>query len=423
MDELRARREEIYEKFDKINDSYDFFMLQKIILEEILVAERALVSKQEDIYLWREHLDRIYAVGDALVWTVLDCFTIRQLGKYESVRTNLLSQEDVIRDIVSNYEKKAHQGLYILADLTRCLTIGDVVEIIAPDKIIIHESKSSQPEKFTATNILRGRIGRQFSKAFWLQKLLENGFEKLYNQEIPTKVIEISSPKTTHIHLIPELVEQCLHSENGFAFIQPENGLVYLAKKMETNCELTDEELNSIPKLQSVSIASTARLIEDSRETMYHIPPLALQLPLKTRILLNEVEINILCLLSRNYIEEVSSNLGFIYQEDKDGLPQLSKGGKSRTFHVRFINDVMLNFVPLHETIRILTELFEALEETGDELTAEEKDYLEKRPKTRDEFVKYLQDNYVIAAIDDSKHIVEAYSMEGDILYKKDKEN
>ncbi|MGH0800792.1 hypothetical protein ACQVTZ_12550 [Bacillus cereus] len=423
MDKLRARREEIYKKFDEINDSYDFFMIQKILLEEILVAERALVSKQEETYLWREHLDRIYAVGDALVWTVLDSFTIRQLGKYESVRTNLLSQEDVIRDIVDHYEKKAHQGLYILADLTRCLTIGDVVEIIAPDKILIHESKSSKPEKFTAMNILRGRIGRQFSKAFWLQKLLENGFEKLYNQEIPTKVIETSSPQTTHIHLIPELVEQCLRSKDGFAFIQPETGLVYLAKNMELNCELTDEVLNSMPKLQSVSMASTARLIEDSRETIYHIPPLALQLPLKTRILLNEVEVNILCLLSRDYIEQVSSNQGFKYQEDDGGLPKLSKEGESRTFHVRFINDIMLNFVPVHETIRILTELFKELEKTRDELTVEEKDYLEKRPKTRDEFVKYLQDNYVIAEIDDSKNIVEAYSMEGDILYKKDKES
>ena len=285
--ELRQIREALYQRFDKISSPSELFLLQRSIAEEIIDCEKNIAQNSNDNIIWKEHLKKLLSIGDSIVWLVLDPFTIRQLGKYESVRTSLANQEDMIVEILNRYQEKSEKSIFLIADITRCITVGDVIEVITSDRVRIIECKSSKPEVITAENLLKGRMGRQFSKAFWLQAYMETGFGKLYGHDRPSKTFEIETSSNSHIALIPGLIDKCMGNEDGVAYVQAELGLIYLAQR--TDVELNDEIIMSMPKLKKTVIASTARLIEEPKETIFHATPLVLNLPFEYRVILQEV--------------------------------------------------------------------------------------------------------------------------------------
>jgi hypothetical protein len=412
---LRKMREALYHRFDDISGPSEFFALQKSIAEDIIKCEKYIAQNDEDNNLWKEHLQKLLSLGDSIAWLVLDPFTIRQLGKYDSVRTSLANQEDVIVDILNKYQGISYKSIYLIADITRCITVGDIIEVITCDRVKIIECKSSKPEIITADNILQGRNGRQFSKAFWLQAYMKTGFGKLYGNDLPSKVIEIETSSKSYIELIPNLIDECIKNKNGFAFVQVEPGLIYMAQK--NGFELNEEIVESLPKLKKPVIASTARLIEEPKETIFHAPPLVLNIPFEYRIMLQEVDVNIIGILDLNYIQEVCTQMKYQYSETQKGEPQLSKDGKCYIFHIRFINDILINFIPVKNAIETMVLLFENIEDLDGQLTLEEKKQMERRPLNRKEFVKYLEDNYVLVAQNEDGKMLKAYTMRGEIIF------
>jgi len=413
--ELRQKREALYQRFDNVSSPLELFSLQRSIAEDIIDCEKNIIKNNKGNHVWKEHLQKLLSIGDSIVWQVLEPFTIRQLGKYESNITSLASQEDVIVEILNRFQEKSEKTIFLIADITRCITVGDIIEVITSDQVRIIECKSSKPEVITANNILRGRLGRQFSKAFWLQNYMEIGFGQLYSHDRPTRTIEIETSKNYHIDLIPNLIDECMKNENGTSYVQAESGLLYIAQR--TDSELKDETIASLPKLKKPVVASTARLIEEPKETIFHAPPLILNIPLEYRIMLQEVDINIITILDLSCVEEICTQLGFEYSETEQGLPQMSKNGKSHIFHIRFINEILINFITVKDAVETMTTLFDRLEEQGGNLTPEEKKQMENRPQSREDFVKYLGDNYVIATTGGEGKIIKAYTMQGTIIY------
>lgn len=139
-------------------------------------------------------------------------------------------------------------------------------------------------------------------------------------------------------------------------------------------------------------------------------------IPLSQRILLNEVDINILGILDLNYVGDICRSKGYDFDETREHLPRLTKGSATHTFHVRFINDMIINFVPVVEEVNTI-QLFEALEESNGKLTDEEQEYINNRPSTKEEFAEYLINNYVLARQDENGQIIEAMTMNGQNIF------
>lgn len=399
MDELLAYRYELYEKFDNISSSYSFWDLQKELVKALFSCEEEIMkSRGDDKNEWIYHQDRLYSISEAMVWSVLEPFTIRQLGKFESGKTTLLSQKDTIIEIIERFETLAKEKTLILADTTRCITTGDVIEVQAADKIHIYECKTSTPNEIE--EMLRGRVGRQFSKNFWLQEYLERGIGKLYKADLITRTIEVDvTEHKDHFSIIDPLIEECMNNESGSSSVLAEPGLVYVATKFDENSNGVDPSLiTSLFDFKDPSWTGLSGLVEDSRESIFHMPPLAFPISLQSRKLLIEVDVIILCWLDHKTLRDKFLNKGFEYTTSKQGFPQLSKDGHSRQFHPRFINEIMISFQPIEKVVNQMITLYNS---TLIDLTDEEQKYIDERPSSLKDLVDYIHDNYELTSEDD----------------------
>lgn len=406
---LKELRHTLYVKFDEIKSHSDFYNFQVDLTHAIMESERNIMSNYyKDVYQF--HLDRLYALGDALVWTVLDEFVIRQLGRYEAVRTSLINQEAIFLKLLADYKVKAETSIYIFADLTRCITIGDVVEVHGHDSIRILESKTTKPASIS--ELLSGRNGRQFSKTHWLSRFLQNGFEKLYRENKPTKAIVVNVQPTYNFAIIPELIDRCL--EDDTAYVQTNDGVVYIAQNLDA--EENKEVICNIGRInwQQPILAGTGRLIENDTETRYHMPAMAFPIPLKYKILIHEVDININGVLDVKHIINLAEKQGYLFSFDEEDRPTLSKDGVNFKFHVRFINNVLINFWTIQSLVDTLIALFEQMILIDGKLTDEEQLYLNSRPNTLAEFKEHLQENHVQVLFDGNNNVIKAYKMNGE---------
>ncbi|MFH5181586.1 hypothetical protein ACHHV8_02525 [Paenibacillus sp. TAB 01] len=391
VSELIKYRHTLYEKFENINSKYDFWELQKELVNAIIKTEEELNKGGDEKDEWIYHLDRLYSIGDAIVWSVLESFTIRQLGKFESGKTSLLAQKEVIFEIINKFDREAKEKAFILADITRCITTGDVIEVQSSDKIHIIECKTSTPDKID--DILRGRIGRQFSKNFWLQDYLERGFGKFFKADLITRTHEVDvSGYQDHFHLLPEIIEKCTANDPGSSAVLAEPGLVYIASRYDCEDGIDPEYIkNKLWDFKKPYIKGISSLIEEPRDTIFHKPPLAFPIPLKYKKLLNELDVIILCILDEALLKDKFLSRGYEYTSTDEGLPRLGKNGVVFEFHVRFINEIMQSFESID---KIITQMISLYDSTSEGLSDSEQKYIQERPKSLKDFVEYLDEYY-----------------------------
>ncbi|MNW47749.1 hypothetical protein D3C74_250920 [compost metagenome] len=391
VSELIKYRHTLYEKFENINSKYDFWVLQKELVNAIIKTEEELNKGGDEKDEWIYHLDRLYSIGDAIVWSVLESFTIRQLGKFESGKTSLLAQKEVIFEIINKFDREAKEKVFILADITRCITTGDVIEVHSSDKIHIIECKTSTPDKID--DILRGRIGRQFSKNFWLQDYLERGFGKFFKADLITRTHEVDvSGYQDHFHLLPGIIENCTANDSGSSAVLAEPGLVYIASRYDCEDGIDPEYIkNQLWDFKKPYIKGISSLIEEPRDTIFHKPPLAFPIPLKYKKLLNELDVIILCILDEALLKDKFLSKGYEYTSTDEGLPRLGKNGITFEFHVRFINEIMQSFESIDKIITQMISLYDSMSEG---LSGSEQKYIKERPKSLKDFVEYLDEYY-----------------------------
>lgn len=412
--QLRNKREELYLLFDQISTPQDYYKIQIELAKNIIEAEEAIrMDKDKDD--WQFHLDRIYSLGDAIAWLLINKFIIRQLSQYQSVRTSLIGQQGNFSALMESYDQEAKVSFYLFADLTRCITHGDIIKINSGDDINIIESKGQFTGNPSVTSLLSGRNGRQFSKTLWLANFLNSGFEVLYGKEKPTKTVEIDVDQQYHYHLLPELIDKCL--EHGTALVKAEEGLVYLAQDLSSELHaISGPDLEKI-KLRQPIVAGTARLVEKDRETGFHGPAMVFPIPLKYRILLQEVDINVYGILDVAYVSELAKAKGYNLSYNPNiGSFKLEKDGVGFNYHARFTNDIVINFQSVDTAVDMLIALYEKVKPMG-RLSKEEEDHLQKRPKNKEELKTFLTENYVIAKLDENGNIIEAYNMNGESIY------
>ena len=399
MKELNDYRRELYKVFENIHSPYSYWELQKEVVEALLKSEEEVMKGGEDKEEWLYHQDRLFSISEAMVWSVLEPFTIRQLGKFESGKTTLLSQKETIKEIIAQFEPLASEKVFILADTTRCITTGDVIEVQGPDKIHIYECKMSTPDKIE--EMLKGRVGRQFSKNFWLQEYLERGYGKLFKADLLTRTIEVDvSEFEDHFSLLDPLIEKCIKNESGSSSVLAEPGLVYLAFKYDEDEKDVDPSLlTGLYDFKEPFYTGLAALVESPRECIFHMPPLAFPISLKSKMLLMEVDVIILCYLDYSVLREKFRNKGFNFTTTKEGFPQLNKGENPLIFHPRLFNEIMISFQPIEKVVKQMTNLYDS---TLNGLTSEEQKYIHDRPTSLKEMVDYIHENYELTSEDDN---------------------
>ncbi|ASA24294.1 hypothetical protein [Paenibacillus donghaensis] len=400
MDTLLAYRYELYDRFENISSTYSFWNLQKELVKALLKCEEELIKGNEaEKDEWLYHQARLYSISEAMVWSVLETFTIRQLGKFESGRTALLPQKDTIMGIIEKFEPLANEKIFILADTTRCITTGDLIEVKATDQIHIYECKTSTPMEIE--EMVRGRVGRQFSKNFWLQEYLERGYGTLYRADLITRTIEVDvTGYQEHFSLLDQLIEECMRNKSGNSSVLAEPGLVYAAIKYEEDPKEVDPELiTGLYDFKEPFWTGLSGLVEEPRESIFHMPPLAFPISLKSKKLLMEVGVIILCYLDHEVLKDKFRIKGFEYTTSKEGFPQLSKGGDPIQFHPRFMNEIMLGFQPIEKVVNQMTALYDS---TLNGLTDEEQKYINERPSSLKDFVNYICENYELTSEDDN---------------------
>jgi hypothetical protein len=409
MNSLKLTRLTLYRRFDKIGSPVDFFNLQLRLAKLIINAENE-IDLGGDKDEWGFHLDRLYAIGDALAWSVLSQFTIRQLGQYESVRTSLTGQAGDYLHTIGGYRNRAKQNIFIFADLTRCITIGDVIQVNGPEDIHVIEIKATVPKKPTAEKLLSGRTGRQFSKTFWLTKFLATGFETLYRGVKPTRTIEVSVEPAYHYALLEQLIADCLKTGTAFQLAEP--GLYYIAQDVDKELATWVQAEIVAANFEYPILAGTGRLIEEERETAYHMPFLNLPLPLNLKIPVQEVDIQILGFLDVAYLKQIFFERGLVLTFKKDEFG-IKWDGKNYSFNIRFINDILINFHTVATIADYLAEIFSLPFIKQTELSREEQRQTDMRPKDLQAFQAMLEKNYVTVQFS-GKRMFSAHTMKGD---------
>src|SRR6185312_15874807 len=97
---------------------------------------------------WHIHLLR--CCGDSLVWRLLHPHAIRQLSKNQPRRPTLANQGTAFDWTLAKAREVAEAGRPVLvADLTHCIRIGDLVVATDPERPELVECKlSTRPERF-----------------------------------------------------------------------------------------------------------------------------------------------------------------------------------------------------------------------------------------------------------------------------------
>ena len=233
-DELADIRSDLFAMADQVDSAESFLGVQLAIADEIVRCEAMLESDEADEYRWHIHTLRLYV--DGLAWTALHPFTIIQLSKNPPAPPRLSHQLDAFRQVREAAEECAAEGVPVLiCDLTHCLRMGDLVVCYDPETPQIVECKSNFKPEF----IMRGRTGRQLSRAMETLRYLHTGTAKVYGEEKPRRVIEPGTEFTYTWDSLERTVSMSADGEVGVVCPSPNE--IICVYPPERELELTEE--------------------------------------------------------------------------------------------------------------------------------------------------------------------------------------
>src|SRR3954454_23274060 len=129
--ELYEQRDCLLEAFEAVDDPASLLRFQLSLVAEIKAREPdAFAGKSRSA---KEHLRLLRLLGDGLAWRYLDRYAIRQLAKNPAPPPGLTGQGQGFTFPLQPARQIAKRAQPVLvADLTHCLTIGDVIVCTFP---------------------------------------------------------------------------------------------------------------------------------------------------------------------------------------------------------------------------------------------------------------------------------------------------
>jgi hypothetical protein len=179
------------------NDALHF---QRLLADEILrtEAEQHLERSQ----LRKEHVRLVRIYGDALAWSLLSRYAIRQLARNTGKPPHLTGQGRAFDLVMDCASELAAQGMAsLVADLTNVLRNGDLIACDDDDAPTIFECKLKGVDPKFAR---QGRRGRQLSRLESIGEFLRCGRGCIFGVKDDLRTVQIS-----HVpHFSYEIVDQ-----------------------------------------------------------------------------------------------------------------------------------------------------------------------------------------------------------------------
>ncbi|WP_445151348.1 hypothetical protein [Baekduia sp. Peel2402] len=199
-DGLTDIRAELLEAFDKIASAEDVWEFQRRLIAAIVDAEPVAFADKASPE--RRHLRLLRLFGDALAWRLLHSHTIRQLAKNQASPPAIHNQHG-FRATAEIAETICRRGIpALIADLTYCLRVSDVIVCSDPEHPILIESGGHPRHEG------RSRKGRQRRRAEAITKLLNVGDAVLEGDSHLTSTFEITTPADYTFASVAEAMQQ-----------------------------------------------------------------------------------------------------------------------------------------------------------------------------------------------------------------------
>lgn len=364
---LRAIRHALFDQMAMAESPEALFELQLAIATEIQESEKVANEDRTGEVKWHMRLLRCY--GDAIAWSLLYPHTIRQLAKNPSAPLHLSGQKGHLETTLQLAREYAQDGtLVLIADITNCIKVGDIIICDNPELPVIGEVKT----RFVPEQSMQGRTGRQLSRMMSILKYLHEGKGKLFKEELTSVRIDISSEIEFSWHAVNQAVEEALHSGEGIG-ISSDSDIVWAF----CDPKWTYSDRNSYPEIpkrvrsltsrfKTGCLGCHARLLEEPSPLIP--PPLVWPIDHDSRFALTEAEVILYHFIDVNRFTKIETEYGQVVQilstkGEINGFTVEAKGQQC-TLSNRFLTDVLYGFQTIESTARSMIELAKQISES-----------------------------------------------------------
>lgn len=209
---LKKLRRIFFKKLMQIDAPASLIDFQIELAEELKRCERQ--QKSDKNYSIKNHMHLLRCYGDSLAWQLLHPHTIRQLAKGQKNKSFLIDQAKGFEKTIEIAQGISKYNLpVIIADLTHCIRIGDLIICTDPEAPSIIECKSEKKkDKFE----LQGRRGRQFSRMKGTFEYLDKGQAKVFGEDQTRLCIKVDSPTNFNWEIINNVLIEAEKIGQGF---------------------------------------------------------------------------------------------------------------------------------------------------------------------------------------------------------------
>lgn len=354
--QLRNIRRAVFDQMEKIDSPKAFFELQKIIAKEIQKSEQMAKTDTTGEYKWHMHLLRCY--GDALAWMLLHPHTIRQLSKNPSPPPSLVNQGESFEYVLETASNFVDEGVPVLiSDITNCLKISDLILCYHPERPVLLECKmGNTPLEL----LMRGRTGRQISRAMKINQYLRSGEAKLFGESEPSLTIEVDTEIEFTWDTINRTVTRAIDTGESIG----------ISTKSDMMWAFTNDDEDHSPPQEIIALASNyemmyvgchARPLEEGNT--FIPPPAVWPINRNCRLALMEIEIVLIHFVDVKEFTRVVTQNGRITEIPTEKGPlneycfQVEVDNEKYQITPRFLDDVLYGFQTIDSTAKCMIEL------------------------------------------------------------------
>lgn len=168
---------------------FQTFLADEIIQTEAKIKDfKSKLLIKEHLRPLKEHLFRLRLLGDSLAWELLHPHVIRNLAKNSGRPPTFFDRLHELDKCIKTIQWLSTKEIpAIIADLTHCLHIGDLIIAQHPETPHIVEFKTAKrKDRFQ----YQGRLGRQLHRMQKTVEYLNHGTAKFDNELAIRMVIE-----------------------------------------------------------------------------------------------------------------------------------------------------------------------------------------------------------------------------------------
>lgn len=354
-DLLKSKRKSILTQMHRIRSAKALYEIQKKISEEIKNSEKFIKKDASGEYKWNIHLLRCCC--DAIVWKLLQMHTIRQLMRNPSPPQSLSNQGEAFDLTLKAAKEYSDKGLpVIIADITNCIKIGDIIVCTDSEIPTIMECKRGRhpPEK-----LMQGRIGRQFSRAMGTLEYLTHGQAKIFGESEGRVAFETTVDVKYNWKIINKTVKETLKKGVGFGVINNYD-VIWALKNYDEDVYVPEEIKDLISKFKTPIVGCHIRAIEELEFLIP--PPPAWPIDLECQIALMEGDVILFHMIDSDRFLQIEKPYGKIKAilSGKDSTKEYCFVVKVKDHYKRlssrFLDEVVYGYASIESIAEIMIE-------------------------------------------------------------------